>query len=275
MAPKSGATMKAFSRAVPEVVDSFLRRISSPLSRELCPTLPAMSMSSASVSAVEQCLNIVTRGHIQVILGPMFSGKTTELMRRMRRFQVANHSCLMIKYAGDDRYNDECISTHDRQITAATSVRTLSKLTKSVADFGVIGIDEGQFFPDIVEFCEEMANMGKTVIVAALDGTFQRQPFGHVLNLIPLAESVVKLQAVCMVCYKDAAFTKRLGMEKKVEIIGGADKYMAVCRTCYNLPDRHTITKTMTTPTRGGDVLGHRLDLDCLPDTPPDTPPYE
>ncbi|XP_016359680.1 thymidine kinase, cytosolic [Sinocyclocheilus anshuiensis] len=97
----------------------------------------------------------------------------------------------------------------------------------------VIGIDEGQFFPDTVEFCEEMANMGKTIVVAALDGTFQRKAFGNILNLVPLAESVVKLNAVCMQCFKEAAYTKRLGAEQEVEVIGGADKYHAVCRECY------------------------------------------
>nr|XP_010300557.1 PREDICTED: thymidine kinase, cytosolic [Balearica regulorum gibbericeps] len=97
----------------------------------------------------------------------------------------------------------------------------------------VIGIDEGQFFPDVVEFCEVMANAGKTVIVAALDGTFQRKAFGSILNLVPLAESVVKLNAVCMECYREASYTKRLGAEREVEVIGGADKYHSVCRACY------------------------------------------
>lgn len=78
-----------------------------------------------------------------------------------------------------------------------------------------------------------MANAGKTVIVAALDGTFQRKAFGVILNLVPLAESVVKLNAVCMGCFREAAYTKRLGTEKEVEVIGGADKYHAVCRLCY------------------------------------------
>jgi hypothetical protein len=99
--------------------------------------------------------------------------------------------------------------------------------------YDCIGIDEGQFFPDIVPFCEKMANIGKTVIVAALDGTFQRKPFGSVLDLIPLAESVTKLSAVCMLCYNDASFTERLGDELAVEVIGGSDKYLAVCRQCY------------------------------------------
>ncbi|KAF2975812.1 hypothetical protein EK904_005888, partial [Melospiza melodia maxima] len=88
-------------------------------------------------------------------------------------------------------------------------------------------------FPDIVEFCEKMANTGKTVIVAALDGTFQRKAFGSILNLVPLAESVVKLNAVCMECFREASYTKRLGAEREVEVIGGADKYHSVCRACY------------------------------------------
>lgn len=78
-----------------------------------------------------------------------------------------------------------------------------------------------------------MANMGKIVIVAALDGTFQRKPFGNILSLVPLAESVVKLSAICMQCYMEAAFSKRTGTEQELVVIGGADKYQAVCRRCY------------------------------------------
>ncbi|KAM9005165.1 thymidine kinase, cytosolic isoform 2-T2 [Sarcophilus harrisii] len=150
------------------------------------------------------CINLPTvmpgspsklRGQIQVILGPMFSGK--------RNTMEALPACLLRDVAQD-----------------ALAVT-------------VIGIDEGQFFPDIVEFSESMANAGKTVIVAALDGTFQRKAFGNILNLVPLAESVVKLTAVCMECFREAAYTKRLGVEKEVEVIGGADKYHSVCRLCY------------------------------------------
>lgn len=173
------------------------------------------------------------RGQIQVIFGPMFSGKSTELMRRVRRFQIAQYKCLVIKYAKDMRYSDTGMATHDKNIMEAVSASCLEEMRPLAAQICVIGIDEGQFFPDIVEFCEEMANLGKTIIVAALDGTFQRKPFGNILNLVPLAESVVKLHAVCMQCYKEAAYTKRIGAEKEVEVIGGADKYQAVCRKCY------------------------------------------
>ncbi|XP_028608658.1 thymidine kinase, cytosolic [Grammomys surdaster] len=173
-----------------------------------------------------------TRGQIQVILGPMFSGKSTELMRRVRRFQIAQYKCLVIKYAKDTRYSNS-FSTHDRNTMDALPACMLQDVTKEALSVSVIGIDEGQFFPDIVEFCETMANEGKTVIVAALDGTFQRKAFGSILNLVPLSESVVKLTAVCMECFREAAYTKRLGLEKEVEVIGGADKYHSVCRQCY------------------------------------------
>ncbi|KAM4823291.1 thymidine kinase, cytosolic [Urocitellus parryii] len=173
-----------------------------------------------------------TRGQIQVILGPMFSGKSTELMRRVRRFQIAQYKCLVIKYAKDTRYSNS-FSTHDRHTMDALPACLLRDTAQEALGAAVIGIDEGQFFPDIVEFCETMANAGKTVIVAALDGTFQRKAFGAILNLVPLAESVVKLTAVCMECFREAAYTKRLGLEKEVEVIGGADKYHSVCRLCY------------------------------------------
>ncbi|KAM6939705.1 thymidine kinase, cytosolic [Xenentodon cancila] len=173
------------------------------------------------------------RGQIQVIFGPMFSGKSTELMRRVRRFQIAQYKCLVIKYAKDTRYSDTGVATHDKYTMEAVPATSLEAVRPMALQACVIGIDEGQFFPDTVEFCEEMANLGKTVIVAALDATFQRKPFGNILGLVPLAESIVKLHAVCMQCYKEAAYTKRIGAEKEVEVIGGADKYQAVCRTCY------------------------------------------
>ncbi|XP_067045316.1 thymidine kinase, cytosolic-like [Acropora muricata] len=198
-----------------------------------------MSMVTISGMDVHGVMNI--RGQIQVIFGPMFSGKTTELLRRIKRYQVANHSCIVIKYEKDNRYDAGGVATHDRQTLRASSCSVLEDIKEKAQDYSVIGIDEGQFFPDIVQFSEEMAGLGKVIIVAALDGTFQREPFGPILKLVPLAESVVKLSAVCMHCYRDAAFTKRLGAEKKVEVIGGADKYMAVCRDCYHFSPVHGV----------------------------------
>ena len=166
----------------------------------------------------------------------MFSGKSTELIRRLKRYQIANYHCLIVKYANDVRYDQESIATHDKQKLKAVSVSKLSDLKVNFDDFDVIGVDEGQFFPDVLEFSETMANAGKSVIIAALDGTFQRKPFENVINLIPLAEHVVKLNAVCMVCFGEGSYTKRISADQEVEVIGGADKYMATCRTCYFAP---------------------------------------
>ncbi|XP_038067141.1 thymidine kinase, cytosolic-like [Patiria miniata] len=198
-------------------------------------------------------------GQIQVIFGPMFSGKTTELLRRIKRFEIANYSCLVIKYAKDDRYDKEGVATHDRQVTKAVSTERLYDLIDRTEDQDVIGIDEGQFFPDCVQFAEEMANQGKIVVVAALDGTFQRKGFGDILNLVPIAENVIKLNAVCMVCYQEASYTKRMGAETQVEVIGGADKYMAVCRECFNKPAHSSLLpeengNSIQTPTCEGAV---------------------
>ena len=116
-------------------------------------------------------------GQIQVIFGPMFSGKSTELIRRLQRMKIAKYNCLIVKYANDKRYTDEeLIATHDKQMMEAVSATRLDNLKSKYNifdDYDVIGIDEGQFFPDIIEFAETMADAGKTVIVAALDGTYQ------------------------------------------------------------------------------------------------------
>ncbi|XP_062581001.1 thymidine kinase, cytosolic-like isoform X2 [Saccostrea cucullata] len=186
------------------------------------------------------------KGQIQLIFGPMFSGKTTELMRRMKRYQIASYKCLVIKYSKDDRYEKEGISTHDRQTLPAIPADVLEQIKAEAENYEVIGIDEGQFFPDVVEFCDEMAECGKTVIVAALDGTFQKKGFGNILNLVPLAESVIKLTAVCMRCNSEGSFTKRTGSETAVEVIGGAEMYLAVCRMCFKSPVKPSPNKNRT-----------------------------
>jgi len=172
------------------------------------------------------------KGKIQLILGPMFSGKSTELIRRLKRFQVARYEVLIVKYAKDVRYDELGIATHDKQCLPAVAATCLSELIKQAENYDVIGIDEGQFFPDIC-LAETLANLGKIVVIAALDGTYMREPFANIMALIPLAENVSKLSAVCMNCFGEAAFTKRTSEEKSLEVIGGADKYMAVCRTCH------------------------------------------
>lgn len=178
---------------------------------------------------------VTGHGQIQVIFGPMFSGKTTELIRRLKRYQIANHKCLIVKYAKDVRYDIEGIATHDKQTLPATAVLKMADIKASTLNsYSVIGVDEGQFFPDLVPFAEQMADKGKIIIVAALDGDFQRKSFGDILGLVPLAESIDKLKAVCMMCFQDASFTKRKGSETEIEVIGGQEMYLAACRACYS-----------------------------------------
>ncbi|APG58283.1 thymidine kinase [BeAn 58058 virus] len=173
-------------------------------------------------------------GYIKLILGPMFSGKTTELVRIVKRYKIANYNCCVIKYYNDNRYCEgNIVKTHDGNYINSISTLTLNDIIYEMNNVDVIGIDEGQFFTDIVEFSENMANKGKIVIVSALDATYKREPFGNILNLVPLAEKVIKLNAICKICFKDAAFTKRLCKSTEIELIGGEDKYSSVCRKCY------------------------------------------
>jgi thymidine kinase len=137
---------------------------------------------------------------------------------------------------------------------AAVSCIELSSLIQQAQEYSVIGIDEGQFFTDTVKFAEEMANLGKTVIVAALDGCYRRSGFGDILQLVPLAESVIKLTAVCMICFTEASYTKRIGLERELEVIGGADKYMAVCRKCY-FEDTHVAEKNASSGAKENRII--------------------
>ncbi|VDM38044.1 unnamed protein product [Toxocara canis] len=173
-------------------------------------------------------------GRLEVILGPMFSGKTTEMLRRHNRHALASRECRVVKYKGDTRYDSNKVVTHDQLMHDGIIAKTIGEIFDELLSSKVIVIDEGQFFPDIVEYCERLANMGKIVIVAALDGDFNRTEFGNrVLDLCPLAEKVCKLRAVCTECGSEASFTKRLTAQKEQEIIGGRKTYRAMCRSCY------------------------------------------
>jgi thymidine kinase len=175
------------------------------------------------------------RGEIQVIYGPMFSGKSTELLRRIRRFKVRNDSCLLLK-TKDNRYigDDDKVVTHDQyNFLKALSCDTLCERLEEAKQYDVIGIDEGQFFTDIIQFAEHMANLGKVIIIACLDSDFRREPFGNICQLIAKAEKVIKLSSICHYCKEDASFSARLTAETAIKVIGGRDKYRPVCRTCY------------------------------------------
>lgn len=171
---------------------------------------------------------------LEIILGPMFSGKSTEMLRRIRRYKQAGQKCGVVKYDKDTRYSIEDFATHDGSTHPAIPCsNNLSSVRERVSQYSVIGIDEGQFFTDIVSFVIDMLSLGKIVIIAALDGDYKQESFGSVLQLIPKCDSVVKLNAVCTLCQKDASFTCRKTQEDTLEVIGGDDKYMALCRQCW------------------------------------------
>lgn len=172
-------------------------------------------------------------GRIELIVGPMFAGKSTEMLRRIFREELARRRCIVIKFADDTRYSVEKVSTHDLQMHDALPCSRLLPAVDVCRSYEVIGIDEGQFFPDIVEFSEELANYGKRVIIAALDGTYQRRPFGRVLQLISKCETITKLTAICTETGADAPFSQRLIRSDDVQLIGGAEMYRAASRSAF------------------------------------------
>lgn len=176
-------------------------------------------------------------GRIELITGCMASGKTSQLIHRIERLSLAEKKCVVIKWKGDTRYGeDDYVMTHDRKKLPCIPCddEELGKVYERVKDYDVIGIDEGSFFRGIVEFCEMLANKGHVVIVASLIGTFQREGFGDILNLIPKCDDVVFLKAVCMSCKKnDAPFTSRTTEYTEVMHVGGMDDYKPLCRKCF------------------------------------------
>lgn len=184
-------------------------------------------------------------GEVHLIIGCMFSGKTTELIRRIKRYRIAGKKCVLIKYIEDTRYSGTKACTHDQNMMNALSVPKLASISRSeIQSADIVGIDEGQFFSDIVDFCELCTTMGTTVIVAALDGDYKRRPFGKICELIPKSERVDKLQAICKNCSNNASFTQRKVASSSLKMVGGSELYEAVCRNCHALePSKKKIKK--------------------------------
>ena len=173
-------------------------------------------------------------GKIQLIIGPMFSGKSTELFRRIEKYEISKKKTILIKYTKDIRYSKKDICTHSNKKKKALSCLHLDEIEKkNINEVDVIGIDEGQFFDDLVEFSNFYADIGKTIIISALDGTFEKKPFPVIANLIPTVETILKLSAICMICGGKACYSKRITREMEINLIGGIDKYIAVCRECF------------------------------------------
>lgn len=175
-------------------------------------------------------------GHIEIICGPMFSGKSEELIRRLVRVTIAKQRCQIFKPRIDDRYDRKQIVSHNSQKLAAIVVADSAELLERVDwKAAVIGIDEVQFFDDaIVDVCERLANSGKRVIVAGLDLDFLGKPFGPVPRMLAVSEYVTKTLAVCMKCGAPASRSQRLSGSLETVVVGGKDKYEARCRHCWD-----------------------------------------
>ena len=174
--------------------------------------------------------NIVTKeAELNIIMGPMLSGKTTELLRITNRLRTLNLKVLLINYVEDTRYSYTKMVTHDNISSDCEFIKDLREV--NYIDYDVIGINEGQFFTGLVDFCKEVLSNNKSVYVAALDGDYKQEKFGEILDLIPLCNNITKLHAFCTVCKNGtrACFTKRLVDSKEQKLIG-TEEYTAVCR---------------------------------------------
>lgn len=175
------------------------------------------------------------KGWIEVIAGSMFSGKTEELIRRLKRAEFARMSVEIFKPKIDVRYSDEDVVSHDSNSIKSTPVSNSANILLMTSDVEVVGIDEAQFFDDgLVDVCTKLANQGIRVIVAGLDMDFMGRPFGPIPKLFALAEYVTKVHAVCMHCGDLAQFSHRKSGGEDVVVLGEKDIYEPLCRNCYN-----------------------------------------
>lgn len=192
-----------------------------------------------------------TRGRIELICGSMFSGKTEELIRRLRRATIARQKVQVFKPAIDVRYHVERVTSHNGLGFEAQPVASAADLLTAVApDTTVVAVDEVQFFdPNIVTICETLAESGRRVICAGLDLDFRGIPFGPMPDLLARAEHISKLHAICVVCGEEASRTQRLieghpaALDDPVVLVGAAEVYEARCRQCHQvLPARAAFT---------------------------------
>ena len=180
---------------------------------------------------------------LHLILGCMFSGKSTELIRQIKIYKMGGKKVVTITNSIDDRYGKD-ISTHDgKNITPDFRVKSLMPLVsdKIITESDIIFIEEGQFFNDIVDFCKLVVDkLGKSVVISALDGDYERKPFKPISDLISISDNITKLKAICLECSKDnimsdALFSKRITNTKGQQLVGGSETYKAVCRKHFNI----------------------------------------
>lgn len=179
--------------------------------------------------------NAKKAGSIEVICGSMFSGKTEELIRRMKRAQFANQKVEIYKPAVDVRYSEDEVVSHDLHSIPSTPIDSPASMLLLSSDVEVVGIDEAQFFDDtLVEVVQTLANRGVRVIIAGLDMDFAGKPFGPMPALMAVAEDVQKVHAICVKCGSPANHSHRLSTSEQLVMLGEKDAYEPLCRHCYN-----------------------------------------
>lgn len=176
-------------------------------------------------------------GWIEVITGCMFSGKTEELIRRLRRAKIAKQKVVIFKPIIDTRYSNNAIVSHSEQSLPSILIKDVIEILNLVEDAQVIGIDEAQFFSnDLIDVCNKLADDGKRVIVAGLDMDYKGIPFEPIPQILAVAEYITKSLAICVVCGNPADRTQRKTTSSERVIVGAADVYEARCRKCHYIP---------------------------------------
>ena len=176
------------------------------------------------------------KGWIEVVCGSMFSGKTEELIRRMKRAEFAKQKVEIFKPAIDVRYDEEDVVSHEGTSIRSTPVTSSANILLLATDCEVVGIDEAQFFDnELPEVCEKLANSGIRVIIAGLDMDFTGKPFGPIPALLSKAEFVTKVHAICMHCGDLAQYSHRKTKDEALVLLGEVDEYEPLCRKCFNV----------------------------------------
>lgn len=175
------------------------------------------------------------RGRIEVVCGSMFSGKTEELIRRLKRAKFARQRVEIFKPALDTRYSEDNVVSHDSTSIASTPIDSSASILLFTSEIDVVGIDEAQFFDEgLVNVCNQLANNGIRVIVAGLDMDYQGIPFGPMPALCAIADEVTKVHAICVKCGQLAYASHRIVKNDKRVLLGEKDEYEPLCRECYN-----------------------------------------
>jgi thymidine kinase len=178
-------------------------------------------------------------GSIEVIAGSMFSGKTEELIRRLKRAKIAKLKVEIFKPAMDTRYSMAEVVSHDENSILSTPVENSGNIMLLTGDVDVIGIDEAQFFDHgLIDVSVSLANMGIRVIIAGLDMDFKGNPFGPIAGLMAVADHITKVHAICMRCGDVAQFSYRFSKADKLVLLGEKDEYEPLCRSCYTKATR-------------------------------------